>query len=160
MPEYQLPPEYRPFRELTLCSNVLVNVPVPILVGGRPALLVGQPSSPVLTLPVVWLAAPASPDSKEWLFVVESNRPLRPLIAVETDQKTGTVTVHVGGTLVLRAKQISMDVAIVDTLDLRPLGLLAYGSEAELHVGGTTLEHNRFENLPAAFSIGTEANRS
>jgi len=154
VPEFPLPPDYQPFRELTLCSNILVNVPVPIQVGGRPAFLVGQSQSDRPPLPLVWLAAPSSPNSKEWAFVVASNQPLRPLIVVETDHSTATVQIQVGGTLALRARQFSPDAAVVDALDLRPLGLVAYGSETEFHLGGMMMERNKFENLYAAFAIG------
>jgi hypothetical protein len=152
VPEFQLPPDYHPFRELNLCSNVLVNVPVPISVGGRPALLVGRSLSLDRPHPLAWLAAPAGPNSKDWVFVVERNRPLRPLIVIESDQPNRTIQVRVGGTLVLRAKA-STDTAVVDALDLRPLGLLAYGGETDLHIGGQTFGGNRFENLQTAFAI-------
>ena len=152
-----LPPEYHPFRELSLCSNVLVNVPVPILVGGRPGLLVGQQLGLPTNLPLVWIAAPTSPGSRDWVFVVEKNRPLRPLIVVEYDRPVGTVQVRVAGKLVLRAKQTSKDTAVVDALDLRPLGLVAYGDEKEIHVGGMMMERNRFERIEVAFAIEAEA---
>jgi hypothetical protein len=152
-----LPPDYHPFRELNLCSNVLVNVPVPILVGGRPGLLVGQQLGlMVINLPLVWIAAPTSPGSTDWVFAVENNRPLRPLIVVEYDQPGGTVQIRVEDTLVLRAKQTSQDTAVVDALDLRPLGLVAYGDEKAINVGGTMMERNRFERIEVAFKIGTE----
>jgi hypothetical protein len=134
---------------------MLVNVPVPISVGGRPALLVGRSLSLDRPLPLVWLAAPSGPNSKDWVFVVESNRPLRPLIVIESDQPNSTVQVRVGGTLVLRAKA-STDTAVVDALDLRPLGLVAWGSATAFHLGGLVMERNRFENLPFAFFVGPE----
>ena len=151
-----LPPEYHPFRELNLCSNVLVDVPVPILVGGRPGLLVGQQLGLLANLPLVWIAAPTSPGSNDWVFVVEMNRPLRPLIFVAYDRPAGTVQVRVGDTLVLRAKQTSKDTAVVDALDLRPLGLVAYGDGKAINVGGMMMERNRFERIEVAFAIGTE----
>ena len=151
MPELQLPTEYRPFRELNLCSNLLVNVGVPVAANGQPLLLVGRGTA----APLIWLAARASPDSKLWVFVVEGGQPLRPLIVVNTDQTAGAVTVHVGGTLVIKARKVSEEVAAVDDLDLRPLGLGVYGSTTELHIGGMTVERNRFESLGVAFAIGS-----
>ena len=156
MPEPRLPQGYALFRELNLCSNVLVNVPVPLLVGDWPAFLVGRSLSLLSPLPLIWLAAPASPDSREWNFVVESNRPLRPLIAIQTDKEGETVQVYVGTTLVLRARQSSLDTAIIDALDLRPLGLVAYGDESELRIGAMTYGRNRFQNLQTAFAITSQ----
>ena len=150
MPEPQLPTQYRPLRELNLCSNVLVNVGVPLAANGQPVLLVGRGTA----TPLIWLAARTDPASKLWVFVVEGGRPLRPLIVVETDQTVGTVTVQVGGALVTRARQTAEDAAAVDSLNLRPLGLAVYGSATELHIGGQTMEGNRFENLGTAFAIG------
>ena len=149
MSDLLLPAGYKPFRELNLCSILLVNVQVPLLVGGRPALLVG--SGPVV--PSVWLAAPTNPRSREWAFVVESSQPLRPLITVQTEPAAGIVEVNVGETVVLRARQETEDHGGVDVLDLRPLGLIAYGSAREFHIGGTTMERNRLENLQVAFAI-------
>ena|SRR2546425_1036320 len=149
MAELQLPTQYRPFKELTLCSNVLVNVTVPLAASGQPVLLVGRGTS----VPLLWLAARTSPDSKVWVFVVEAGSPVRPLVAVETDHQRGNVTVHVGGTLVISAKKLSDDSAAVESLDLRPLGLIVYGSTKELHIGGMMMERNTLANLGTAFAI-------
>jgi len=156
MAEMRLPSDYVPYKVLVLCSNALVNVPVPIRVGDQPVLLIGWNPSPVSQVPAVWLAAPAAPDSKAWVFVVEHNRPLRPLILVETNRPVGTVTVRVGDTLVLRAKHVSVDTAVVDALDMRPLGLVAFGDDRAIHIGGMTMERNRLVNLQTAFAIGSE----
>src|SRR5689334_1943531 len=111
MAEPRLPAGYVPFRELTLCSNVLVNVPIPLIVGDQPALLVGRSES---LIPQVWLAAPAGPDSKEWVFVVERNRALRPLITIQTTSPGPifpgySIDVLIGSTIVIRAKSVSAD---------------------------------------------------
>jgi len=159
MPDLRLPSGYAPFRELNFCSNVLVNVPVPLSVGDQPALLVGRGLSLLTPVPRVWLAAPAGPESKDWVFVVEGNRPVRPLISLETDQPGGSVTVRVGGllaTIVLRVKVTAPDRAVIDVLDLRPLGLVAYGTENELRIGGAVMRGNEFTNVMIGFAIGTE----
>lgn len=163
MAALRLPPGYTPFGELTLCSNMLVNVPVPLSVRDQPALLVGRGLSLLVPEPKIWLAAPAGPDSKDWSFVVENSQPLRPLITLTTDKKTGAVEVQVGGllgTVVLRVRATAPDAAVVDELDLRPLGLVVYGNERELHIGGMMMERNRFTNLQVAFAIGTEQQRA
>jgi len=151
MAELQLPTQYRPFRELNLCSNVLINVRAPLAANGQPLLLVGRGTNGA---PLVWLAARMSPESKVWAYVVEAGRPLRPLIVINTDNVAGAVTVHVGGTLAVKARKVSDDTVAVDSLDLRPLGLVVYGSTRELHIGGMMMERNTLENLGIAFAIG------
>jgi hypothetical protein len=91
--------------------------------------------------------------------VLEGNRPSRALITVEADREKGTVVVRVGGLLApiaVQVKQTGPDAAVIEALDLRPLGLVAYGNERELHIGGTKLEGNHFHNLMIAFAIGPQ----
>jgi hypothetical protein len=159
----RLPSDYLQYRELNFCSNVLINVPVPLSVGDQPALLVGRGLSLLVPQPKIWLAAPLGPNSKDWGFVVEASRPLRPLITVTTDKKTGAVEVQVGGllsTVALRVRATAPDAAVIDELDLRPLGLVVYGNERGLHIGGMMMERNQFANLQVAFAIGTEGQRA
>jgi hypothetical protein len=72
----------------------------------------------------------------------------------------GSISVIVASTIVIRVGLISPDAAVIDTLDLRPLGLVVYGNERELHIGGMTMERNQFANLQVAFAVGTEERRA
>jgi len=105
-------------------------------------------------VPLLWLAARTSPDSKVWVFVLEAGSPVRPLVGVETDYQRGKVIVHVGGTLVISAQKVSDESAAVESLDLRPLGLIVFGNARELHIGGMTMERNTLANLGTAFAMG------
>jgi hypothetical protein len=144
-----LPSTYSAFGILELCSNRLVNVRVPISVGNIPAFLLGRNS-----VPLVWLSAPEVPKGRRWRFVVEESRALYPGIDVRVDPSSRSVSVNVGSQKVLHASQTAEDMAVVDLIDLRPLGLNVHGTERGLEVRGLVLTGNTFSGLVTALAIG------
>jgi len=153
MAESRLPSGYTPYKELSLCSNILQNVPIPLRVGNQPGVLVGVSPLVMLQVPSIWLSA-QEPVTKEWVFVVEKSRPLRPLIVGQVDQRERTIEIRVGDTVVIRAKHIGPERAVVDALDMRPFGLAVYGNDRGLQIGGMMMERNTLANMETAFAIG------
>lgn len=130
-----LPENYQPYDSLTVCSNTLL--------GGGHIMAVGEVLPIVIgkgTKPQVWLQAMSSPDSKEFVSIIESSISNHP--AVEVIEQEGAIVVNIQGSKVLVVKADTDTSAIVTQLDLRPIGLNLFGNESALTAGGTTLSHN------------------
>lgn len=127
-----LPWNYQPYDELWLCSNVFKDVKIPLAINAQPLVLIGK--GPV---PLIWLAAPSQPNAKTWIYVVKANKAINPGIDVEWSAGTKTVSAKVGGVEVLRVAIQSQQIAEVQFLDLRPLGLDVTGSAGGLTLGTT-----------------------
>lgn len=144
----QLPDRYQPFPTLVLCSNVLVNVAIPMQVNGYPAFLVGRGPRPL-----VWLAAPVSMGDQERTFIVRESVSHNPAVAVVTVPEDPQTEVVVGGVRALVVRGAG-DTAEIDQIDLRPVGLDVWGDKAALHIGGATLRNNTIVGAAIAFAIG------
>lgn len=151
MNEFRLPDSYVPYRFLDLCSNKLIDVRVPISVDEYPAFLLGRNSHPL-----AWLSAPVRPTGHHWIFVVEAGKSRSRAVDVIADEASKSVSVKVGDADVLHAVQMDEERAVVDLIDLRPLGLNVHGTSDRLVVGGTTLAGNTFQNLRTAVVIGQD----
>ena len=142
-----LPDGYKPYPELRLCSNKLLGSSIPILVNDFPVFLIG-----IGAAPLVWLAAPTGPDT--WKYIVEASRSLLPTIRVDIDLLAFSIKVFIGPELVLAARNETSEIAEVNKLDLRPLGLVVHGDSKGLFVGTNSFVNNTFKGLGAAFAIG------
>lgn len=145
-----LPGEYAAPKQLTLCSNILRNVQVPIAIEGTPILLIGKG-----TVPLVWLAAPIGMAGQRWVYVVQASRSMNPAVTVRTDLKIGTVVVKVSGSTVISGRAVSPEQITVDKVDLRLLGLAVFGDQSGLTFGGARLQQNIFDNVGTAFAAGS-----
>lgn len=146
----RLPLGFRPVPKVAFCSNVLQNVEVPLAVDDQPVLLIGQED-----IPLIWLKAPASPQTKEWVFVISANRSAHPAVEVQVILSSRLVRVLTAGIEVLVARSTGPEAVAVDHLDLRPLGLDVHGDGDALFLGGTVLSSNVFEGIPTAFALST-----
>lgn len=146
----ETPSLYEPYKKLTLCSNLLVNVIVPFAIEERPVLLIGRGG---LT-PMVWLAAPTEPSLRIWRFIVDGNKVAHPAVEVQIKVSSRTVQVDIASQKALMVRANSIDEATVEHLDLRPVGLDIQGDENGMRLGGTTMSENHFENTHVAFALG------
>lgn len=144
-----LPERFVPVQTLNLCSNVLASVQIPIAVAGFPVLLIDRG-----LVPIVWLAAPRRAGSSEWRFVVDEGRSVNPAIQVEIDKDKGETLVKTGDIVLVRARTMSSDEAIVTDLDLRPVGLAVTGDAGGLNVAGNYYASNRIQGSSIAISLG------
>jgi hypothetical protein len=149
-----LPDGFRPYRELDVCSNQLVDVPVVFAVDDQPAFLVGQGP-----FPLVWIAAPISRSRETWDYVVRGSEGRSSIIEIKTSMR-GITTIYVGRANVLTVRATSPDTAMIADLDLRPFGLNVWGDAQTLHIGGSIFTANHFERVDTAFAIGTVSQAS
>jgi hypothetical protein len=147
--EISLPKDYLPYDELRLCGNTLINVKIPFLIGDTPLLLIGKN-----TVPHVWLSAQISPGSQEWKYIVEDNRSRNPAVYVYTQDETQTVHVRLSNAIILKVVAQSTTKAVIEALDLRPIGLNVYGDDSKLSLATNTYTGNSMMNSHVAFALG------
>lgn len=147
--EISLPKNYIPYDELHLCGNTLKNVRIPFLIGETPVLLIGKN-----TVPQVWLSAQTSPGSHEWKYIVEENRSLNPAVYVDAQGENRTVYVRVSNIVIIKVAAHSPTKAVIEVLDLRPIGLNVYGDSSGLSLATNKYAGNSMMNSQVAFALG------
>jgi len=116
----------------------VVGEAVPVLIGK------GQPLR-------VWLQVRKESQEAPFEPVVEASVPRYPSIRVE-GSKCG-VTVSMGEKVLLQVREDGGK-AIVDSIDLRPLGLLLYGDSSRMMVGGMRFAGGSFSGGKAFIALG------
>lgn len=147
--EISLPKNYVPYDELHLCGNTLINVKVPFLIGESPLLLIGKN-----TIPLIWLSAQTSPGSHEWKYIVEENRSLNPAVYVDVQDEKRTVYVKVSNIVIVKVATQSATKAVIEVLDMRPIGLNVYGDSSGLSIATNKFTGNSMMNSQVAFALG------
>ena len=147
--EFSFPEHYSPYDELHLCGNTLINVKIPFLIGETPLLLIGKN-----IVPQVWLSAQRLPGSKEWKYIVEENRSLNPAVYVDVQDEKRTVDVLVSNIIILKAVAESPKKAVIEVLDLRPIGVNLYGDGSGLSLATKKFTGNSVVNSQVAFALG------
>jgi hypothetical protein len=132
-----LPGNYKPYQELTVCSNLLIGGGHLVVLGEVLPLLVGSGDGPT-----IWLQAPTDKSGKTYVPLVTASVASHPAVGVVSDREG--LTVSIGGVPVIHVKQANRDSAVIDLLDLRPVGLNIYGNAESLTAGGATFSHNTF----------------
>lgn len=142
-----LPSSYKPYENLTVCSNTLIGGGHLVVLGEVLPLLVGSGEGPT-----IWLQAPADKSGSSYVPLVTASVASHPAVGVVSSK--GGLTVSVGGVPVIHVRQVDQNSAEIDLLDLRPVGLNIYGSVSSLTAGGATFSHNTFSGGGALLAFG------
>lgn len=142
-----LPKSFRAYETLTICSNTLTGGGHIASVGEVLPLIVGKGEKPQ-----IWLQAIVNPEKKEFVTIVENSVSKHP--AVKVSETDGTIQVLIQGTTVLSAKQASENSAVVDEMDLRPIGLNLHGNQDAMYVGNSTFSHNSMQGGGILLGLG------
>jgi hypothetical protein len=142
-----LPKTYKPYQRLTVCSNQLIGGGHLVALGEVLPLLVGCGETPM-----VWLQAPTDQTGKTYVPLVAASVALHPAVSVVSNKKG--LTVSVGGTKVIHIAQIDSESAIIDLLDLSPIGLNISGNADSLVAGDSTFSHNTFDGGGTMLAFG------
>ncbi len=130
----QLPQAFMPYAELTVCGNRVIGGGHLIAIGDVLPLLVGRGQ-------MIWLQAKLREDG-DFALLVDGSIPRVPGIAVFT--RDDALYVVAGSVTLLRIKETSPESAVIDMLDLRPVGLNIFGDKEQLMAGGATFNKNTF----------------
>jgi len=144
-----LPSTYKPYQTLTICSNKLIGGGHIGVLGEVLPLLIGKGEGPT-----IWLQAPTDKGGKCYIPLVTASVASHPAVGVVSSNDS--LTVSVGGVPVISVKQLDQDSAVIDFLDLRPVGLNIYGNAAALTAGGTTFSQNTFSGGGTLIAFGGE----
>jgi hypothetical protein len=142
-----VPKVYKPYQNLTVCSNLLIGGGYLIAIGKVLPLLVGSGEAPM-----VWLEAPTDETGNNYVPLVAASVALHPIVRVSRN-KDG-LTISVGGTPVVHVTQKNTKTALIDLLDLRPIGFNIYGTSTSLIAGGATMSQNTFSGGGTFLALG------
>lgn len=143
-----LPGAYKPYQKLTVCSNVLIGGGHLVALGEVLPLLVGSGESPT-----VWLQAPTDLTGKSYVSLVSASVASHPAVTVISNRQG--LTVSVGGVPVIHVAQVDSESAVIDLLDLRPIGLNIYGDGTSLTAGGSSFSQNTFSGVGTLIAFGS-----
>lgn len=143
----QLPPEFAPYKELTVCNNKFINGQVLIEAKKSNILLVGKGEHPL-----VWIFAYTSPKSTVLIHLVEKNQPIRKGFEILFPKNETVVSFN--SIILIHVKQNSEDNAEIIEMDLRPIGVNIHGDNTGLFIGTNKLVNTNFTNAKTMIGIG------
>jgi hypothetical protein len=130
-----LPASYKPYHKLTVCSNLLIGGGHVVEIAGVLPLIIGRGHKPQ-----IWLQAISEVDKKEFVSIVENS--ISKFSAVEVKEANKSLIITIEGVKVLQVRETSKSEAIVDILDLRPIGINLFGNSKSMDVGGGSFSKN------------------
>jgi hypothetical protein len=142
-----LPNTYVPYENLSLCSNTFVGGGHLIVVGEVIPLLIGSGETPK-----IWLQAPADSTGKSYVPLVVASVAAHPTVTVTSDGSS--LRIYTGGTQVLNITQQTTDRAVIDQLDLRPIGFNVFGNASSLQAGGMKFSQSTFSGGGTMLAFG------
>lgn len=149
MTQIELPANYQPVEQLIFCSNELINVTVPIVLGSGAPLLVGR-GDPIS----IWLYKPiGSPIGSLWEPLIEDGKPVVDDVLFMTN-KEGSGVVIVDDERILQYANASENSVTLIKFDLRSFGVSIFGDAQGLRVGGNNLIGNHFKGLYSMIRVG------
>lgn len=142
-----LPETYIPYQNLNLCSNTIIGGGHLMVVGEIVPLLVGSGETPK-----IWLQAPTDNTGKSYVPLVVESVATYPSVTVTSDG--ASLSIFAGGTQVLHITQLSRDSAVIDIMDLRPIGFNVFGTATSLQAGGMKFSTSTFSGGGTMFAFG------
>lgn len=145
-----LPPEYRPFQRLDICSNSVFGGSYVALVAEVPPILIGTGATPL-----VWLQARSEANPEVFTELVSASVSRHPSIRVTLTENV--LAVELGDQPIVVVRQFSFTHAEVERLDLRPIGFHLHGDRDSLIAGSFTLSRSTFRGGLALFTFAPAA---
>ena len=132
-----LPPQYRPYKEIDIGTNRLVDGQILFSMKDDAPVLIGSNG-----IPGVWLSIPADAGGESWQALIRDNKSLHPKVTVKMD--ADSVVIDTPDGVVLRVGKESETFVRVTQINLRPFGINIYGNEQSLTVMNSNLAGNMF----------------
>lgn len=111
-----LPTEFKPYKQLEIATNKLVDGVALVSVNGFIPVLIGRGENPE-----IWVTIPADQQGKEWRPIVSKNTSLLDVITVIVKEKV--IEVAWADEIVLEVKEITSESAEITKCNLRPFGI-------------------------------------
>ena len=145
-----LPTQYRPFKEVDIGTNRLVDGQILFSINENAPILIGANGTPR-----VWLSIPADPKGETWQPLVRDNKSLHPKVTVKTEGDNVVIDTPDG--VVLGVRKENENLARVYQINLRPFGINIYGNEQSLTVMNSNLAGNMFIGVRVMVGIGGQS---
>lgn len=142
-----LPSSYQPYEKLTICSNSLIGGGHVVELAGALPLIIGYGEKPQ-----VWLQAISNPEKMEFVSVVENSVSKFP--TVEVKEIDGSIIITIQGKQVLKVRNVSNSEAIVENMDLRPIGLNLYGDANNMNIPNGSFSGNSMSGGGVLLGLG------
>lgn len=142
-----LPSSYQPYEKLTICSNSLIGGGHLVELAGALPLIIGYGEKPQ-----VWLQAISNPEKMEFVSIVENSVSKFP--AVEVKEIDGSIIITIQGKQVLKVRNVSNSEAIVENMDLRPIGLNLYGDANNMNMPNGSFSGNSMSGGGVLLGLG------
>ena len=143
-----LPSEYKPFKKLTICSNILENGLVPIIISGDVPFLIGKGKKPR-----VWINMLSQTTSGVTKAIVRDNLSLHNQVSVKDSENM--VSVYVNNETLIEVIKHNDNEAEIIKLNLKMIGIDISGDKNALKVVTQTMSHNSFVNVDCMIGIDT-----
>lgn len=135
-----LPQSFTPYEKLTICSNVLLGGGHLVEISNTLPLIIGTGEKPQ-----VWIQAISDPNSMQFVSVVENSVSKFPMIKIMEVDSYLVITMQ--KETILKIKKISSTEAVIDYLNLAPMGLNLSGDSNGLKIpngqfSGNTMSGN------------------
>lgn len=145
-----LPKNYIPFSELSVCSNTISGGGNLVAVGDVLPLLIGKGDKPK-----IWLQALADTKNNKFVIIVEESISKHP--AVKVYEESGSLNIMISEELILSVKMLDEESVVVEKLDFRPIGLNMYGDSSSLTVGGGMFSGNSMSGGGTLIGFGVQS---
>lgn len=142
-----LPSSYQPYKKLTICSNSLIGGGHIVELAGALPLIIGYGEKPQ-----VWIQAISDPEKMQFVSIVENSVSKFP--AVEVKEINGFLIITIQGKQILKVRNLSNDEAVVENMDLRPIGLNLYGDTHSMSLPNGTFSGNSMSGGGVLLGLG------
>jgi hypothetical protein len=142
-----LPSSYQPYEKLTICSNSLIGGGHVVELAGALPLIIGYGEKPQ-----VWLQAISNPEKMEFVSIVENSVSKFP--TVEVKEIDGSIIITIQGKQVLKVRNVSNSEAVVENMDLRPIGLNLYGDANNMNIPNGSFSGNSMSGGGVLLGLG------
>jgi hypothetical protein len=142
-----LPSSYQPYEKLTICSNSLIGGGHVVELAGALPLIIGYGEKPQ-----IWLQAISNPEKMEFVSVIENSVSKFP--TVEVKEIDGSIIITIQGKQVLKVRNVSNSEAVVENMDLRPIGLNLYGDANNMNIPNGSFSGNSMSGGGVLLGLG------
>ncbi|MNH02481.1 hypothetical protein D3C85_1182450 [compost metagenome] len=143
-----LPKGYKQYSNLTICSNSIKGGGHILSIGNVLPIIIGKGPKPQ-----VWLQVIASPNKNEFISIVENSVSKNSAVKVFEENGVLTISAHDNKVMSVRASEDG-DSAIVEFLDMRPIGFNVYGDKNSLNMGNSKFSGNSMSGGGVLFGVG------
>ena len=145
-----LPTQFRPYKQLEIAANKIVDGVAFLSVNEFIPVLIGKGEGPE-----IWVSIPADQKGREWQPLVRKNRSLHE--AVNVIVKGNVVTVDTPDGIVLEVKELTSENAEITKFNLRPFGINVILENGSLNVMTNRYSGNTVKGPKIFINIGSGA---